>query len=185
MERATLKKILNRLGAVILLVSFLSQQYIFETWNGRLGEIQGAQDIFLTYQSNNSIFNALNSIVPPDQIDNLRAIQIQNYKFGLLRLREALSGESAEGLEEKIDTRHGELIRLGVKSLDLRLQAELEIIQVEFRKEEQIIEENKGRAELLYSTLYVAGTVMVILGEWVSEIRKRRIKEGSGSSLDL
>lgn len=155
-----MKQTLVVLGSLLLLFSWLSQQFLFEKWNERLAAIQDAHRDFYTYQSNNALFNVVYEITPTDRQARVRDLQIQNYRYGLQRLRENLSPERLQSLEPKIVSHQQQLT--GLPEQLARMQAEIDVIQGEFSQERKEIAQNKARAQWVFWGLYIVGSLLVI-----------------------
>lgn len=152
---------LSILGALLLLSAWLTQQFLFDKWAERVATIDRAQSDFYTYQSNNSLFNVLFEIASPSKRTSLRHFQTRNYQFGLTHLRKALSEERLKKLDNKIAQKTREMSYL--KDL-ASIQAELEIIQDEFEKEKEDIEQSKHSAQKVFWLLYLLGSTTMLLG---------------------
>ena len=79
------------LGALLLLGSWIAQQFFTDRWSARLAEIRQALSNYYIYQSNKSLFDAFYLLAPESAHAELYKLQKENYAHGLGHLRESLS----------------------------------------------------------------------------------------------
>ena len=162
-------QILTAVGALLLFLAWAAQQFLYEKWKGRLAEISEAHRTYETYQSNNALFNALIEVTPREKHSKVRELQQRNYRLGLQRLRESLSGEQEKQLDSKIEERtqhyRGQFPPEVFGSDLAAIQAELEIIQIEHNHEKESIAVQKATAQRIFWALYAIGSVAVIIGQ--------------------
>lgn len=175
-----MKLIFVLLGSLLLLSSFLSQQFVFEEWNARSARIREANADFTAYQSNNAIFNAIFEIAREDRKDKVRQLQLINYQWALRYLWEEVTPDTKATLAAKGVRQIGTGAMLTTPTADnieqwsTDVQAQIDSVQGEFRDEQKRIEQNKRKANLVFSALYIVGSVLVVIGNLVST-RKDRI----------
>jgi hypothetical protein len=171
------KQIISALAAVLLLFSWLSQQFLFERWNGRLADLRAALGTYQTYQSNNALFNALRPLTPIEQRDGLWQLQSQNYRSGLTALRQALATEREPELRKAIEQRTAEYMQslagrpeLGGRTNEVAsVQAQLEVLQEELQREEQDIERKKTLSQRVLWAFYILGSLLVLVAGLLHE----------------
>jgi hypothetical protein len=176
----SMKSILVLLGSLLLLLSFLSQQFIFEKWNTRSARIREANADFAVYQSNNAIFNAIFEIAQEDQKNRVRQLQVINYQWALRYLWGEVTPDTKAALASKGVRQIGTGAMLttptgnNIKQWTADVQNQIDNLQGEFKDEQKRIEQNKKKANLFFSSLYIIGSVLVVIGNLVST-RKDRI----------
>src|SRR5215471_14426580 len=79
-------------GAVVLFGAWAFQQTLLNRANEAMQNIHTAETGFETYQSNNTIFNALNA-ASPSASSEIRRFQMINYDFALRHLEKPLTDE--------------------------------------------------------------------------------------------
>lgn len=169
-QQIPVKMLLISFGSVLLLSSFLTQQFIFEKWNGRLLQIKEADASFLAYQSNNHIFNAIFEIVPEAQKNRLRQLQLMNYQTALEQLWQELTPESKVSLAAQGVRRIGISAIVNartsdqIKDMNATVQTQINFLISEFRSEQTKIEQKKQQAQLVFSALYIVGSLLLIIG---------------------
>jgi hypothetical protein len=165
-----MKLILVSLGSLLLLSSFLSQQFLFEGWNAQSAQIREANADFLAYQSNNHIFNAIVEIVPEERKDRLRQLQLMNYQTALEHLWKEVTPETKASLAVKGVQRIGISAILNartpdqIKTMSTKVQAQIDNLVKKFRDEQKRIEQNKRKAHLSFSALYIVGSLLILVG---------------------
>jgi hypothetical protein len=163
MEFFTVDKILTSCGALLLLCAWLTQQFLNDKWNSRLVRLAAARAAFQAYQSNNALFNAFVTIAPNGKEDDVRKLQMQNYRFGLQELREALPEGRLRSLDSRIKERAKE--RSGYADPEMALmQGELEVIQEDAVAEALAIRQAKSNSQMLFSGLYICGSLLALVG---------------------
>src|SRR5260370_22112198 len=80
-------------GTVTLFGAWTFQQTLLNRANEALQNIHSAETRFETYQSNNTVFNALTAAAPPTASSEIRRFQIINYEFALAHLEKPLTPE--------------------------------------------------------------------------------------------
>ena len=71
---------------MILFGAWAFQQTLLNRANEAMQNIDLAETRFETYQSNNTIFNALNAAAPPTASTEIRRFQTINYEYALTHL---------------------------------------------------------------------------------------------------
>jgi hypothetical protein len=166
-------------GSLLLLSSFLSQQFVFEKWNARYAQIRRAAADFTAYQSNNAMFNAIIEIAREDRKDRIRQLQLMNYQRALHYLWKEVSADSKAALASKGVHELGAMSMLSaptadnIKKWSAEVQAQINFLQGEFQDEQKSIEHNKNMAYLGFSVLYIVGSVLIIIGNLISTQKDR------------
>jgi hypothetical protein len=148
-------------GGLLLLASWLTQNFQFDKWNGRLDEIRDARSNFATYQANNALMGALGLLVPAAERERQWDLQKKNYQTGLNHLREAMSESRRAGLGQRIDAATDKYHYMGEYA---RGQAEVVVIQQELLKERETIADRHRRAQRQLWVTYAAGSLAVVVG---------------------
>jgi hypothetical protein len=167
------------LGSLLLLSSFLSQQFVFEKWNARSARIREANTDFMTYQSQNAVFNALYEIAREDRRERIRQLQLNNYQWALQYLWAEIGADAKAALAKKGVHQKAALAMPSAPTPDTimqriaEVQAQIGSLQGEFRAEQNRIDQNKLRANLLFAALYIAGSALVIIGNLVPNPKDR------------
>jgi hypothetical protein len=164
---------LPMLGAMTLLFAWLTQQFLYERWNGRLSAIATAESVFYTYQSNNALFNALFELTPESKQGRLRDLQQANYRDGLA----ALQKQVPEDKRRSVGARTAELEKryssLGALA---PIQAELTSIQEFFQEAKERTAQEKAFWQKTFWGLYVLGSLLVLVGNIYKEWPARKEK---------
>jgi hypothetical protein len=154
-----MKTLLATLGALLLLGSWVAQQFFTDRWSGRLAEIQAALTHFYIYQSNKSLFDAFYLLSPQPSHDALFKLQKENYAYGLERLRSSLSEERKAELSPLIAKQAKEYAGMGEYA---QFQAEIVVIQLQLFKERDAIAAAKARAQKVFWAFYLLGSILVV-----------------------
>jgi hypothetical protein len=124
-------------GAIVLFSAWVFQQSVVETANRLSRRIDAAENVFITYQSNNALFNAILATTDhqPPTVGDVRRFQAYNYLLGLKRLADITGVPliiDPQAPSPKVDEWHGEIER---RKLEMR--------------------ENINRRRELYNTIFV------------------------------
>lgn len=158
-----LGEILPVLGTVGLLGLWLYQQTGIERRAGEVRALQAARAEFQLYQSHNALFNAIDAAAgkPGNNPDQPRSFQIYNYELGLAALEKALSEADKAGIPAAVDAYAGP--GSDAEKLE-RVQTRLGLLQTRIAAREATSRAAAGRARAVYVRLYVALSLMAVLG---------------------
>ncbi len=146
-------------GAVTLFGAWAFQQTLLNRANGALQNIHAAETGFETYQSNNTIFNALKVAAPPSASSEVERFQIINYEFALSHLEKPLSPEEQASLPAAARPFDGDWNAPAAMS---QTQQRIEAIQAILSHRIQEITENSSWANQIFLALYAAGSLVVL-----------------------
>ena len=162
-------KVLPVVGSIILFLAWGFQQTLLGEANSALQRINSAQSVFQTYQSNNALFNAIVEATNSDgeSLSKIRSLQIYNYDLGLRELEAVLTEEEKVGIPEQPDP------YIGTEDADTMIsimQTRLEIIQDKLETKKVAIAEQKSGYNRVFLTLYVTGTLTILIGSMLNAI---------------
>lgn len=152
-------KIMILAGGIVLLISWLLQNVLFQKWDDDLSDIEQARSVFTSYESTNSLFNSIYLIAAPDQKNMIRSYQIANYRDGLSMLVPFLSDQARESIAIAIDEQEADPGDLS------RVQREIDQVLSQFEVKEKRVDQLRNRALLWVSGFYVLGAGLAIAGE--------------------
>jgi hypothetical protein len=146
-------------GAVILFGAWAFQQTSLNQANEATQNLHSAETSFETYQSNNTIFNALNAAAPPAASSEIRRFQIINYEYALTRLEKPLSAEEQAQLPAAPRPLDGDWNALEAMN---NVQKRIEAIQAALSRRKQEIAENSASTNRTFLILYAAGSLLIL-----------------------
>ena len=146
-------------GAVILFGAWAFQQTLLNRANEAMQSIHLAETGFETYQSNNTIFNALNAAAPPAASSEIRRFQAINYEYALTHLEKPLSAEEQAQLPAAPRPLDGDWNAPEAMS---KLQQRIEAVQGALSRRKQEIAENSAWANKMFLILYAAGSLLIL-----------------------
>jgi hypothetical protein len=146
-------------GALTLFGAWAFQQTLLNKANGALQSIHSAETSFETYQSNNTIFNALKVAAPPSASSEIERFQIINYEFALKHLENPLSPEEQARLPAAARPFDGDWNAEAAMS---QTQRRIEAIQTALSHRTQEIAENSSWANQVFLALYAAGSLLIL-----------------------
>ena len=158
-----LSEVLPVLGTIGLLGLWIFQQTDMERRIAELQELAVARGVLQTYESHNSLFNAINELVSnregaPDQ---LRIYQIYNYELGLAAIEKVLPSSDKVGIPPATGAFDGfPDVRTKMHNTQMRLEA----LQTRLDKREAIIRKSAEVERETSLWLYVGFSLVTILG---------------------
>lgn len=155
--------ILPVLGTVALLGLWLYQQTGMERRASELAKLEAARGVYQTYQSNNSLFNAINEGMKdrPQLSENLRRYQVYNYELGLRAIEDVLSPEEKKGIPAAPNA----FSSVGSFSEQMAItQNRLEQLQGRLQAREKRIQDAVDSANIINLWLYVALSLVSVAG---------------------
>jgi len=155
-----LGEILPALATVLLLGLWLYQQTEVEKRSRHLQKLAAARDMYLTYQSHNAVFNAINELADEAKSERVRQFQVYNYELGLRALEDTLPESDRRDVPEAPDA----YSPASFASKMERTQTRLEMLQDKLTARESSVAAAARRAKTTYVWLYVALSVVAIVG---------------------
>lgn len=171
-------KILPVLGSIILFLAWVFQQTLLGNANSALQRIYTAQSVFQTYQSNNSLFNAIleTSNSDSETISKVRSMQIYNYDLGLREMEGLLTGVEKVGIPEQPNPFSG---TPDTETKMAILQERIDTIQGRLEAKKIAITLQKAVYNSVFLLLYVFGTMTVLLGTLLNALTSSRSAEAT------
>ena len=176
MTKETIIKIIPVLGSIILFLSWVFQQSWLEDANGALQQISAAQSIFQTYQSNNALFNAVLEAIKdnPDSVEQVRRTQVYNYELGLRELEALLDAEARTDIPKPPNPFSG---TSDVATLMGLTQERINKIQGELALKRDEITRRKSSLNTMFLILYAVGSITVLIGSALNEVKSTKASE--------
>jgi hypothetical protein len=169
--RTTLGEVLPVLGTIGLLGLWTFQQTGIEARAAELRKLASAHAVYQTYQSNNAVFNAIIETPGKDKkaTDQIRTFQIYNYELGLRGIEDSLAAP------DKTDIPASGFAYDSSMSIQAKMsltQERLEKLQDRLAKKEAAISLEASAAKKLYLWIYLALSLIMIMGAVVKAIDK-------------
>lgn len=167
-----LGEVLPVLGTVGLLGLWLFQQMGIEERAGELRSVAAARAVYQTYQSHNSVFNAVNETVPNAKAtERLRNYQTYNYELGLGAIERALPPAMLSGIPPAINAFDGS------PSFEVKMertQQRLELLQSRLSDYEAAVRSAAQRDRKAYFIAYLVISALSIAGVLIKVSDKLR-----------
>jgi hypothetical protein len=152
------------IGSLVLFGAWVIQQTAVETARTEARRLADAQNSYVTYQSNNALFNALIAAAAPEttRVLAIRGFQVNNYELGLTAMDNALSTSEHAGIPAAV-------FMIGGQGADVErrmqvTQVRLESLQARIRTKQDALDGTQRVVERRFLALYVLGTVLVLVG---------------------
>lgn len=158
-------------GPTILLVAWLTQQFLFDRWNGQLSRLDSAGAIWETYRSNNYIFNALRKDPGPvERADNVVKWQLRNLEVGAQKVERLIDRDVlAKARGAVLEAEDG-----GIGGPDGAMDIRFKTLFPALDEEQHGLLQKKRYAGYAFWSLYLLGTATTILGTILRELGERR-----------
>lgn len=173
MELAALKntrRVLAVVGPLLLLIAWLTQQFLFDRWNGALNRLDSTEAVWDVYRSNHYLFNAMR----PDGLDeddDLKAAhptvewQLRNLQVGSERLESALR---ADVLKEAVgDVRESEDGGFGGPDGDMDLK--FKTLKLALERERTFLMQKKDFSQAIFWLVYAIGATLTFGATLIKE----------------
>jgi hypothetical protein len=169
MKRRVLISSIAVLGSLILFLSWVFQQTLLEDANSTLQDINAAESVYQTYQSNNALFNAiLETTSTSEHVDEtVRRYQIYDYELGLRDMEALLSKEARKDIPNASPSDAYDYSR-DYDSLQAVTQERLGKIQEALLKKENEIVQRKQALNRTCLLIYAVGSLTVLVGSALS-----------------
>jgi hypothetical protein len=179
-----LRRLCSIAGPTILLAAWLTQQFVFDRWNGQLTQLGSAEAVWEGYRSNNYLFNALRRDKPSpsseEKVDNVERWQKRNLEVGAQRLERLIDPKVLSQTKQDImEAEDG-----GSGTLDGYMDIKFKTLFAALDLERQQLLQKKQQAGYAFWCLYLLGAATTILGTILKELiehRKTMISAASAS----
>lgn len=162
-RESLLRRALPILGSLLLFLSWVVQQTLFDRWNSKLASIGGAEAVFHTYRSNNAVFRALRATAP-QQTSEIEQQQETNYNRGRELIERQLDPENYKAAMERARAGVAAFVSLSQLSVDQRILIVYDALQIALSIERSSLETRKRTAEYVFYLLYAVGSLMLLVG---------------------
>jgi hypothetical protein len=146
-------------GAIILFGSWAFQQTLLNQANSALSAIHVAEAGFETYQSNNTLFNALNAAVPA-ATSEIRRFQVVNYELALRHLEIPLSSEETARLPSVARPFDG---NWDADTAMQQTQSRIDAIWKTLGERKTAISAHTSLENRIFIFMYAAGSLLILL----------------------
>ncbi len=175
MNTKRLEILFSVVGSAILLLSWGVQQLLFDNWNAKLSKLGSAEAVFHAYRANDGLFRALRAVAP-QAISDMERQQLRSYENGLSVLRQVVDPK----IYDASRSRSIETLQEGTKFEDLsahgKIMVEFDAMQRALQFERTALSSRKEIAEVVFLTLYVLGTLVLIVGGAVKLIEMKKVR---------
>lgn len=158
---AILGEVLPVLGTVGLLGLWLFQQTGIERRSSEVQRLTAARSVFQTYQSNNALFNAIETRSEKDAAADgkLRANQLYSYERGLAAIEDALPQADRADVPPPTDPFGGD----AAANME-QVQKRIDILQGKLDSREATVRESAVSAKETYFILYIVISLAALVG---------------------
>jgi peptidoglycan hydrolase CwlO-like protein len=159
-------RIVPILGSLILFLSWVFQQTLFEEANSTLQRIQAAQTVYQTYQANNAMFNAIiETTDDKEAIEQIRRFQMYNYELGLRDMEMLLDDRAKRNIPKAPDAYDASR---SVEDMMTVVQERLTTIQEKLATKEEKIVRRKSALNRVFLAGYAVGSATLLVGSVLS-----------------
>lgn len=164
----------------MLLVAWVTQQFLFDRWNGELSRLTSAEARWDVYRSNHYIFNALRSDDPADDTKPLPDVvkwQLRNLEVGMDNLEKLIPPDLLKSTRNEImDAEDG-----GFGGPDGAMDIRFKVIKMALERHGKAVRDRKSRAQLTFWGLYLVGACLALTATWLREMPERQSQARASS----
>ena len=164
------RRVLAVAGPLLLLLAWLTQQFLFDRWNGALNRLNSAEAVWDVYRSTHYLFNAIR----PDGLDedeDKKAAhptviwQLRNLQIGSGRLEAALRPSTLE--QAKGDVNESE--DGGFGGPDGTMDLQFKTLKLALDRERIYLNEKKAAAQVVFWLIYAIGAALTFCATFLKE----------------
>ena len=165
MTAKSLEKVLPIVGAILLLLSWAIQQFLYGEWNAALSRIGSSESTFQSYRAANELFKSLVVIAPEANKASIRQQQYDSYRKGLQEIGKTLDSDRYDLYRTAaIGTLPEEKKTFEAFDTDAKILLESEAMHRAISEKRRELSSKKAKAECLFRLFYLLGTLIVIGG---------------------